>query len=288
MPDWYNLQQKDLSSLITYSRQLGLGEPITFQKTSYSQKDLEHLRILLSWWNLVNLISNKEWRDKITARIIQRNAILSLIENKPLEIYSIFCPSYKKGNGEYGYMGVIGNHTKAYIHKLSGFVKLSKELGLSIHATAYFSDLLLENYECIQGTTYKEDLKTNYLSFKREFLDVGNFVETKLLSSINELSKGIGEKGIRKGVINIPIEIFEKILERNKVFYINGLGWTNSMVKERTDILISSYSLMGLVFRKMYPNGIMFWVESAYERGVMYNGYDQDAPIPTIYPIKDD
>jgi len=64
------------------------------------------------------------------------------------------------------------------------------------------------------------------------------------------------------------------------------LGWEDSLVVDRTKTLARCYSYMGDVFRKKYPDGIMFWVESAYERGKMYSGMNLHYPIPIIYPLK--
>jgi hypothetical protein len=170
---------------------------------------------------------------------------------------------------------------------MAEFVNNSKEFGLKVHATAYFSDLLLESYNRLLGTEYKNDLKSNFLDFKGQFDAASNSeVDVKLLSSIPEIALKVGEKGIGTGELTIPTDVFDRIYKRNLVFYETVLGWNTEQVKLRTDILARSYSLMGDVFREMYPNGIMFWTESAYERGVMYSGMNLEDPLPIIYPNK--
>ena len=281
--------EKDLSSLITQARQFGLGRPVSFQKTEYTDSDLNKLKILISWWQLLNKISIPEWRDTLTTRKIQRIICSSLVDNRPLTFYAIFCPSYKKGIGVSGYTGKIGNHTKSYIRKYSNFVTETQKIGFMTNAVAYFSDLLLENFEKLIGTDYKKDLRNNFLSFKKEFSVASKRkIETRLLSEIDAFKSTIGEQGTLDGKINIPKKFFNIVMERNKVFYLNELGWSVQTVKERTEILARCYSKMGEVFREIYPNGVMFWVESAYERGSMYSGVQQDNPIPIIYPTKNE
>lgn len=276
----------DWCSVLTYSRKLGLGAPVTFQRTKYSDGDLNTLRKIVQWWSFLNEFSNLEFRDKITTQNILRNVLPSFIQNKDLIIFTIFCPSYKKGKGEVGYTGSLGRNTIKEIELMSMFVNKSLKMGVNVHAVAYFSDLLLENYSLLQNTDYKQDLENNFLAFQNEFRKNSTTVETYRLSEIESLKNSIGEAGFVESEIDQNSNLFKKINTRNAVFYKKELGWNEKMVSERTKILLSSYSLMGLFFKNKFPRGIMFWTESAYERGKMYNTKLKENIIPIIYPKK--
>lgn len=283
------LDQKGMSSLITQARQLGIGKVISFQKTAYSQKDLDRLKIIINWWNFLNKSTIPELRDLKTEKKIQKLVIESVGNKKPLIIYSIFCPSYKKGKGAYGYRTNIGKNTKAFISKLISFINCSSDFGLDTSAKVYFSDLLLENYLKLKGTNYQQDLEKNYQDFKKEVLRTGKGkIKISKLSSFKEIQKKIGEKGILGGPIGVPRNVYETVFTRNKIFYLGQLGWNEKMVKERTSVLARCYSFMGEALRKKFPKGIMFWTESAYERGKMYSGFSQENPLPIIYPQKNE
>lgn len=284
------VSEDGLSGLITKARQRGIGKPITFQKTEYSENDFQKISVLIKWWNLLNTKTLVEFRDKATNETIQNIIIDTILEKKPLTIYSIFCPSYKKGIGAIGYTGVIGNHTKQLIKEIASFIYQSREIGINTKGLVYFSNLLLENLDLLKNTEYKSDLENNFEFFKHEFKlnDPENLINVELLSGVEVFNSQIGEKGITDGNIAIPDEIYDLVLNRNKIFYKNNLGWNDQQVEVRTKILARSYAFMGSNLNKIFPNGIMFWVESAYERGRMYNGMDQNNPLAIIYPIKND
>ncbi|MCJ7805297.1 hypothetical protein MUP46_01500 [Patescibacteria group bacterium] len=279
----------DMSSLITYSRQRGIGTAISYQKTSYSEEGLKNLKRLVRWWIYLDDFTIPEWRNAIITKKIQKIVVGSLKNNLPLTLYAVFCPSYKKGVGVSGYTGKLGMHTKRYIQKMSEFVLSTEDAGLKVKGTAFFSDLLLENYKRLVGTNYKKDLASNFREFKKDIKkNSKGKIKSALLSSIMALKRDVGEKGIKTGPLGISGELFNTVFKRNRVFYTNQLGWSEPMVKERTEVLARSYAKLGEYFRKKYPEGIMFWVESAYERGAMYSGNNQQDPIPIIYPKKDE
>jgi len=281
---------KDISSLITQCRLNGVGAPVSYQKTKYSDRDLKLIKKIIRWWVFLAQKSNEEFRDKYTSREIAKCIIHSIILNKPLIVYSIFCPSYRKGIGAVGYTGVVGDYTQKMIIKYIDFIYGSNQLGMDTRGKVYFSDLLLENYQKLKNTTYEKDLRANYIHFRKLFRerDYKKLISVSLLSRITYFRKNIGKEGIVRGPLNIPPKIFNIVRERNSIFYKKVLGWSEKQVIERTKILARCYSFMGGYFRKKFPYGIMYWVESAYERGKMYHGDNQKLPIPIIYPRKND
>lgn len=283
-------QIKDLSHVVTICRLSGIGVPVSYQKTKYSEYDLFIIKKIIKWWSLLAQESNAEFRDQYTAKSLTNALIQSINKKKPLVIYSIFCPSYKKGVGAIGYTGVLGSYTQKMINKFVNFVYKSNEMGIETRGLVYFSDLLLESYNKLKKIDYHEDLKNNNAQFREMFtkLDLKKLITVKLLSEVSNFKKYIGEKGIEKGKIDVPIEVIDLVKERNGVFYKNVLGWDDKQVEKRTKILARCYSFMGSYFRENIPDGIMYWIESAYERGRMYHGIKQESPIPIIYPKKDE
>jgi hypothetical protein len=285
--DFRALNFRDIASLLTYARQSGIGKAISFQKTSYSNADLIKAKRLIYWWKILNENSAYEWRDKRISEKIQKVLTNSVATNVPFDLFAVFCPSYRTGHGVYGYTGLSGDHTRTLIHEMSKLVKKTNEVGIMVNATAYFSDLLLENYQYLKGTNYKIDLAKNYKDFKTRIVDESDgLIKVSKLSSRKELRLTIGEAGITCGKLNVPANIYQRVLKRNNTFYKKHLGWNKSQVENRTEILARCYSYMGRFFKRMHPNGIMYWVESAYERGAMYSGLEQQNPLPIIYPKK--
>jgi len=269
----------------------GVGVPVSFQKTRYSPEDLELLSKLITWWILLEDECEESFRDKRTVQALINTLVrFPLKGNKHLVIYSVFCPSYKKGMGEVGYTGILGERSKKVIQKFVDFVYKSNEIGLETLGLALFSDLLLENFDMLQDTSYKIDLCANYTQFSNLFskLDTRNLIEVKESSEIPEFRKGIGERGITSGEVGVSEEVFDLVNKRNRVFYADTFGWNNTQIEERTKLLARCYAYMGGYFRKMLPNGVMYWSESAYERGMLYHGLKQDSPIPIVYPKKDE
>ena len=288
-PDLLPMKLKDISSVVTFSRLNGIGRPLTYQKTIYDERDLKTLRTIFEWWVIINKFAIPEYRNSETTESLVKRVCTAILQSKKLAVYAVFCPSYKTGKGAYGYTGIIGNHTKKYIKKFCNFISESKKAGLQIHAVAYFSDLLLENFERLRGTNYKKDLKKNFKSFLEEFgkLQQHGEIEVKKLSGISEAKSQIGEKGITQGELGIHERLFSRVYKRNIAFYHHELGWTKGMVKKRTEILARSYSCLGQILKMKHPNGVMVFVESAYERGDMFSGDSNTDPIPIIYPRKD-
>ncbi|MEK6913494.1 MAG: hypothetical protein AABW47_02370 [Nanoarchaeota archaeon] len=278
---------KDLSNLITLSRKKGLGLPVSYQKTHYTKSEIEKIKIMLNWWVCLEKYTNIEWRDAFTTRIVQERLINAILAGQSLVFFSIFCPTYKKGVGQFGYQRSIGDNTKQLIESISSFVEESDNLGVKIEMTFYFSDLLLENYNNLVGTGYKEDLGCCYESFLKEvlFWSKGK-IKIELLSSIPKCKYLIGEAGVKSNS-DVNLEIYERVLNRDKIFYIENLGWNMDMVKKRTNIIFGSYIKLCGIFYELYPSAIMFWTESAFERGLIYRAKTKES-IPIVYPKKNE
>ena len=279
-----------ISSLITTAKKFHIGTPVSFQKTAYTKNDLENLQRAINFWKLLEKEMLIDFSGKQNIKIIQENFLACLSSRTPLLIYSVFCPSYQKGLGAIGYTGHIGAHTKKLLSLMASFILKISKIGVETRGLYLFSDLLLENYEKLQKIDYKGELKNNYKEFQEMIKQqpARDILESKLLSEIPSFNKKIGEKGITSGPLGISKKVYLQVLERNKVFYKNQLGWSEEEVVSRTQVLARSYSFMGKEFKKISPKGIMFWSESAYERGRMYQGEGEDPLIPIIYPRKDE
>ncbi len=281
-------KRNELGKLIWITRKLGIGTPITRQKTSYTDNELDTLYKIIICWNILSSISMPEFRDKYTFEATVTTLTRSITSNTPLLIYSIYCPSYNKGVNAYGYTGVCGVHTQTHIRGHVSLVSRLSAVGIEVKGLAIFSDLLLENFNRLVGTNYKQQLEKNFVHFTDliQSIDPHKLMLVKKLSAYKFLARMIGEKGAISGPIEVPDRVYNIALSRNRVFYRNVLGWDEESVVARTNVLVNSYSLMGHYFRRTFPNGIMYWVESAYERGLLYNGNKQKDPIPIIYPHK--
>jgi hypothetical protein len=279
---------KNISGLITRAKNKGIGKQITVQKTEYSDSDLKKMNKLMRWWVFLDSFSNSDCRIDLTAQAIQDRVIDSVNDNKPITIFSVFCPSYKMGIGVYGYNGTIGERTRYFINAVSEFVLKSEEIGIMIDAHVYFSDLILENLDKLKGHDgYKNDLKNNYLAFCEEFsCRSSGKIKTYLLSDVPECRQEIGELGVISN-IHLPNNISRQILDRNTVFYRSRLGWSDQQIKERTDIIIGSYIQLAKIFKSKIPEGIILWTESALERGLIYESLTQYY-FPVIYPRSPD
>ncbi|KKU03177.1 MAG: hypothetical protein UX99_C0003G0016 [Candidatus Amesbacteria bacterium GW2011_GWB1_47_26] len=287
LPNSNSVSIPEIGQLVNIARQRKVGTPISYQKTSYSESNIAILCKLLKWWRFLNKTSSLEFRDKFTSKKIQQVIIDVVLSGHPLLVYSVFCPSYKKGVGEIGYVGTTGSHTKKMVSEISTFIHASNEI-IPTHGIAYFSDLLLENYNLLKNTAYRSDLASNYSDFQQIFESQNSqgIIETKLLSEVQAFTDKIGEFGLIADNPPIPADICRAVYLRNLVFYKENLGWSEDQVATRTKILAASYAFMGNTFRILHKSGLMYWTESAYERGRMYSGMDQQNPLPIIYPIK--
>lgn len=275
---------KDMGSLITFARQRGVGEAVSFQKTRYTPKDLERLSILIRWWVLLDSSTNPEFRDAASSEQIRDRVVHSVLTGEPLIFFGIFCPSYKTGVGVYGFNRCIGPHTHRSVESFSKLVLATRDAGIATRGVAYFSDLLIENLDKLEGTTYRDDLVSNYASFCNEVRGLGQgSIEARLLSSVPECLSEIGERGIRADNSIHQSPLFQRVYKRDCAFYKPVLGWSDADVFNRTEVIFGTYQKLAEIFSKTHPKGLLYWVESMYERGLIYKS-DPANIVPVIYP----
>ncbi|HEY4483584.1 MAG TPA: hypothetical protein VI752_00190 [Candidatus Paceibacterota bacterium] len=286
-PDSISLP-KDMSTIITKARTKGIGRQISPQKTYYSKDDIKKITILIKWWVFLDSYCDKSWRSSFSTKNISNLAIDSIIKSEPLTIISIFCPSYKVGIGSFGYNKHIGNTTIKYIDLLVEFVSRSKELGVLVNSRVYFSDLILENLEALKREgNYHGDLELNYFSFVEAFkLRKCNNIKMFKLSELKGCFKRIGESGVCSQGVSLSPSVFNQVNTRNRVFYKNNFGWTDSEIEDRTKIIVNSYLELAAILKKEFPDSIILWTENAFERGLIYENHST-FPMSVIYPKKD-
>ena len=226
--------------------------------------------------------------SKISTRALVRCLAISITTSTPLAMLAVFCPSYKLGIGQVGFERSIGDHTIQVISELLTFLQRSVAAGLHTQTEVYFSDLLLENYDILQGTDYRRDLHLTFESFQSRFRECGMpTLSVHLLSSLTELERRIGERGAHNSDALRDQKLFRHVYLRNSAFYAEQLGWQDVRILERTDVLYHSYAEMGRYFRSRNPNYVLYWTESAYERAPLYStALDKLYPLPVVYARK--
>lgn len=293
---WRSLTQRcltgtlpeDIPQLIFQANRNGIGNILSRQKSVYSLNQLAQLKRILRVWQIIDSNSIFEFRSREMGSLLRDVVITSISKQNKLDFFSVFCPSYKKGLGASGYTGKVGNHTKHYLSYISKLVTEVRSIFPNTNITIFFSDLLLENYSALAGSSYKRDLERNYSNFL-EFINglgLSNICTVKKLSDIPTLKEKVGESGIMSKHVPINDAILRQVFNRNKVFYTNELGWSDEMVMERTVILADTYLEIANALKLLFPNGIAVWAESAYERGLLYSDSDGRPIIPIIYPLK--
>lgn len=286
--DYFGYDKNDLAFLINAAKRVGIGKVVSSQKTEYSQQDLASLSKILQAWNVIYSHSISGLLDHRSTNKLQ-SVIIDAVINKELHFFSIFCPSYKKGYGAFGYNKTTGANTKRFILSIFSFLNDFLRTGINFDFNLYFSDLLLENYEKLIGTEYRNDLMENYNDLKSiiESSAYRDIIDCHLLSEECFLSDCIGEKGVCDCCDPTSQKILQQVYKRNLIFYRDKLGWSESKVLLRTETLACCYNIIGRYFTQKFSNlAIMFWTESAYERGRLYSGINQNDTVPIIYPKK--
>jgi len=108
-------------------------------------KEIGYNKKILDWFSYLQEYEVVGWRPKlVTKKLCQ--ILLNSSEEKRLEFYALFCPSYKKGIGAYGFRtDDVGNTSRRGIIKLSEVVQKSEELGFVCKPPrAIFFDIALE------------------------------------------------------------------------------------------------------------------------------------------------
>jgi hypothetical protein len=282
--------QRDFNVLITRAKVNGLGKPINWQEIEFGDQDIAILKKAGRWWGYFLSHESPHWRTSRMTEIILDLIIRLIINNKPLFIYAIFCPGYKKGRGAFGFKTYVGGTTIRGIKALSKLTNQTKKLNIPHHLPeAWYSDLLLENYEKVVKFGELKNLEKNFNSFKKETSNIDKSIKVKKLSEVGSMEKLIKPEGLQKGPARLPKKILERVYTRNLLFYRDVLGWSEKDTKKRTDVLARCYPVMGEEIRRLYPNSLMVFTENAYERGAMYSSMEIDKnPVPIFYPRKNE
>lgn len=235
---------------------------------------------ILSWFRCLQTFEVMGWRNKqVTKKICQ-----ILQDNEPVHFYSLFCPSYLKGDGATGFRtDDVGNTTKNGIKKLMEITETTKMFGfICDKPEAIFFDIALEQPE---KTIYMiDDLKKNIENFCKY---VPTEMQFNILSNkFPELMDIIGYNGVTIDPLPIDEVILNRIIERGKKFY-ELFGWNIEKIVERSKVIASSEATVGAFIRNRMPNAIMIYTLTMLERAQVYSGKHQDNPLAILVPKKD-
>jgi len=241
---------------------------------------------ILDWFRYLQNVEITGWRTKETTKKIVDFLNKNNERNKIL-FYALFCPSYKKGIGSFGFrIDDVGNTTRFGIKNLLNIYKKTDLLGFKCQKPlAIFFDLALEKPEKVINKNSLKELSINIKNLKANLPKIFEF---KLLSELDEsLTKKIGYEGIKEKDLRIPKEIFKRIIERGGKFY-KLFGWSKQEIIERSRVIANSESLVGSFLGSNYKNNIMVYTPTMLERGAVYSGMKlKEDPLPIIYPKKE-
>ena len=235
---------------------------------------------ILTWFRYLQTIEVVGWRNKLVTK-----KICEILEkDQPLQFYSLFCPSYIKGDGEAGFrVDDVGNTTKNGLKRLSEITKMTRKLGFKCNdPEAIFFDISLEQPD---KTIYMiGDLKKNIENFCK-YLPEG--MKFSLLSEkFPELMDIIGYKGIVVDPLPVDDVILNRIIDRGKKFY-ELFGWSMEQIIARSRVIASGEAIVGTFLRYRMPDSIMVYTPTMLERAQIYSGKHQDDPLAIIIPKKD-
>lgn len=241
---------------------------------------------ILNWFRFLQKIEIVGWRPKaITLKVIK--ILLANSRRRKTCFYALFCPSYKKGKGVFGFRtDGVGVTTEAGIKNLVSIWAETKRLGFYCESSlAIFFDVAIEQPEKVIPSGGLKDLEINIKNLKAKLPRNVRFIR---LSELNrKLFKKIGYSGVVSDPLPIPTDVFDRIVERGKKFY-KLFGWTEARVIERSKIIATSEAMVGAYLKRHYPNGIMVYTPTMLERGAVYSGMEFTTnPLPIIFPKKE-
>lgn len=137
-------------------------------KTIYEyciEKNVANIRPIIDWFVFLQVNEITGWRNKKNTLNIVDNLINSKIY--PVSFYSLFCPSYKKGDNLYGFrIDTVGATTVSGISNLTKFTEYTESLGFKVdEPVAVFFDLALEQFDRLQTYDWKNELESNIQNF---------------------------------------------------------------------------------------------------------------------------
>lgn len=242
-------------------------------------------RNILEWFYWLQEIEIIGWRNKATTRKIA-DVLAKSTNLDPITFYALFCPSYKKGEGAFGFRtDGVGETTKSGVANLVKVYEKTRELGFSCQKPlAIFFDLAVEQAERVKRGVGLGDMKINIDNLRRVLPETIDF--TTLSKFDEDLAGRVGIDGVSLDPLPIPDEVFARIVKRGKAFY-ELFGWSEGEIVERTKVIASSEALVGESLRKKFPMGIMIYTPTMLERSQVYSGMEyQTNPLPIIFPKK--
>lgn len=234
---------------------------------------------ILDWFRYLQSFEVVGWRNKlVTQRICKM-----LMKNEPIKFYSLFCPSYIKGDGAVGFRtDDVGNTTKNGIIMLNKITDITRKMGFDCEKPeAIFFDIALEQPE--QTIYMLDDLAKNIENFKKYVPDDMKF--SLLSEKYPELKDIIGYNGIIIEPLPVDKIIFDRINERGSKFY-ELFGWDSEKISKRSKVIASSEAVVGMFLRNNIENSIMVYTPTMLERAQVYSGKHQDDPLAIIFPKK--
>ncbi len=235
---------------------------------------------ILTWFRYLQTIEVVGWRNKLVTK-----KICDILEkNQPLQFYSLFCPSYIKGDGKSGFRtDDVGNTTKNGLKRLDEITKMTRKLGFKCNnPEAIFFDISLEQPE---KTIYMiNNLNKNIENFCKYLPKEMKF--SLLSEKFPELMDIIGYKGVVIDPLPVDDVVLNRIIDRGKKFY-ELFGWSMEQIIARSRVIASGEATVGTFLRHTMPNAIMIYTPTMLERAQIYSGKHQDDPLAIIIPKKD-
>lgn len=234
---------------------------------------------IMRWFRDIHDFELVGWRNKNVTKSICD----IMLTQEDIQLYALFCPSYKKGIDEFGFrVDDVGATTKNGLNKLKELYEITKKNNFKVKKPkAIFFDLALEQPE--KTILMLDDLEKNILNFKKYVPEEIEFV--KLSDMFPELKDIIGYSGIITEPLLIQEDLLRRIIERGRKFY-ELFGWDEGKILERSKIIASSEAIVGSIIRRNMPNSIMLYTPTMLERAQVYSGMQQKNPLAIIVPKK--
>lgn len=253
---------------------------------SLESKELDKTKKVFDWFRLLRMVEIEGWRTKeVTKRIT--HLIFEGLSGKEVCFYALFCPSYKKGDGVFGFRtDNVGATTETGLKNLVNITRASKSMGISCASPmALFFDIAVEQAEKVLSNNCLSDLEVNINNFRNRLPSGVGF--EKISQFLPRVFTEIGYQGVIRTPLPIPDKTFTRIVERGRKFY-ELFGWSENKILERSKIIGTSEAIVGEELRTKIPNGIMVYTPTMLERAAVYSGmtYETD-PLPIVFPKKD-
>ena len=248
-------------------------------------EDIDNVHKVFNWFTYLQTNEIVGWRNKANTKKIAR-ILADSLNYKTARFYALFCPSYKKGDGVFGVRtDGVGNTTVSGLNNLKLWHDSAIKFGFKLEKPlAIFFDIALEQADKIIENGLLGDLQTNISNFRQVVPEEIEFI--KLSDLIPQVITEVGPKGVIFDPLPVPIEVYDRIFERGKKFYIL-FGWDDTKIEKRSKTIASSESFVGYKLRDVLPTGIMLYTPTMLERAQVYSGFEYNSnPLPIIFPIK--